>query len=161
MLTVNCSRPHQTSISSPVVHPRYRFLSSRQDAAWYPVLVIDWVQIWDIWMSHCRSGGIKSGISRHRKSTISRALCAECIYKVVRQHNLGAWCGKFNSVFLYRSFIVTTVKESLKSVHVWQSYARNKQFFWLTVYSLLGLRYDMMFKNRQNIKSRRIIIKHI
>ena len=32
---------------------------------------------------------MKSGVSRHRKSTISRALCAECIYKVVQQHNLG------------------------------------------------------------------------
>jgi len=49
-----------------------------------PDLVIDWAQIWDIW-----SGGIKSGVSRRRRSTVSRARCAECIYKVVQQHNLG------------------------------------------------------------------------
>ena len=32
---------------------------------------------------------VKSGVSRRRTSTISRARCAECIYKVVQQHNLG------------------------------------------------------------------------
>ena len=38
-----------------------------------------------------RSGGIKSGVSWRRRSTVSRARCAECIYKVVlvQQHNLG------------------------------------------------------------------------
>ena len=37
------------------------------------------------------------------------------------------WCGKFNSMFVYRTFMVTTVKESLKSIHVWQCYATNKK----------------------------------
>ena len=37
------------------------------------------------------------------------------------------WGGKFNSTFVYRNFTITTVKESLKSIHVWQSYARNKK----------------------------------
>jgi len=41
-------------------------------------------------------------------------------------------------LFVYWNSIVTTVKELLKSIHVWQSYARNKRlkFFWLTVYTL-------------------------
>jgi len=67
--------------------------------------------------------------------TVLRARCIECIYKVVQQHNLGEVA---NSIprFVYRNFIVTTVKESLKLIHVWQSYARNKKgiFLWLTVY---------------------------
>ena len=37
------------------------------------------------------------------------------------------YSNKFNSTFVYRNFIVTTVKESLKSIHVSQSYARNKK----------------------------------
>ena len=52
-----------------------------------PDLVIEWVQIWDILMPRVR--GIKSGVSWCRRSTVSRARCAECIYKVVQQHNLG------------------------------------------------------------------------
>jgi len=67
--------------------------------------------------------------------TVLRARCIECIYKVVQQHNLGEVA---NSIprFVYRNFIVTTVKESLKLIHVWQSYARNTKgiFLWLTVY---------------------------
>jgi len=34
-------------------------------------------------------GGIKSGVPWRRRSMVSRARCAECIYKVVQQHNLG------------------------------------------------------------------------
>ena len=30
-------------------------------------------------------------------------------------------------MFVYRNFIVTTVKELLKLIHVWQSYVRNKK----------------------------------
>jgi len=30
-------------------------------------------------------------------------------------------------MFVYRNFVVTTVKESLKSIHFWLSYARNKK----------------------------------
>jgi len=56
-----------------------------------PDLVIDWVQIcWDIWMPEVLSGGMKSdGVSWSRRSTVSHARFAECIYKVVQQHNLG------------------------------------------------------------------------
>ena len=54
-----------------------------------PDLVIDWVQIWDTWMPQVPSDGIKSGVSWRRRSTVSRAQFAECINKVVQQHNLG------------------------------------------------------------------------
>jgi len=42
-----------------------------------PYLVIDWVQKWDIWMPQVPFGGIKPGVSRRRRSTVSRARYAE------------------------------------------------------------------------------------
>jgi len=42
-----------------------------------PDLVIDRVQIWDSLFGFHRSGGIKSGVSWHRMSTVSRARCVE------------------------------------------------------------------------------------
>jgi len=59
---------------------------------------------------------------------VSHAQCAECIYNLQGSAaTLFRWCGKFKSIFVYRNFIATTVKESLKSIHVWQSYARNNK----------------------------------
>jgi len=40
-------------------------------------------------MPEVPSGRIKSGVSRRRRSTVLRARYAECIYKVMQQHNLG------------------------------------------------------------------------
>jgi len=45
------------------------------------------------------------------------------------------WCGKFSSKFVYRNFIVTKVKESLKLIHVWQR-NKNGTVFWLTLLTL-------------------------
>jgi len=45
-------------------------------------------------------------------------------YKVMQQHNLGDVA---NSIPHLCALAVATMKESLKSSYVWQSYARNKK----------------------------------
>jgi len=83
-----------------------------------PDLVVDWVLVWDIWMPQVPSGGIKSGVSWRRRSTVSCARCAECIYKVVQQYNLGDVANSISHLCRPTEASVTTVKESLKSIHV-------------------------------------------
>ena len=110
-----------------LVHPHYGFSSDRYNFVWEIIQINSMRHLWA-----CGFVTMMKLLSRTYNSTVSlKFLYVSAFYKVVQLHNL--WCGKFNFTFVCRYLTVITVKESLKSSHVWQNYIRHKngEIFWL------------------------------
>ena len=69
MLIVDCSRPHRP------FHPRYDFFVCIVDTTLHdnPCLVIDWVQIWAIWMPQVRRNKVRCFMAQKVNGFTSRA----------------------------------------------------------------------------------------